>query len=176
MKLWIPKIGDVFELEQCWTFLLINEPRNEGLFGDSFFETGKLQHVVQQRWSYSDQTKQDIENGLKEWYENIVVEETTTLEDQRCGRRMWKQEFDMRLRERYKDKWFVLPQGTVLRVDRVYIRAGGASADKFSSLTFRIISCPDLNIGRVRFFAKLEHVNLIEYCNPQVKTYEKKEE
>lgn len=59
-----------------------------------------------------------------------------------------------------------LPKDTVLKVDRIYIRKGGAD---FSSLTFNITDCPGIpqlaekKGPRRRFWAKLEDCNLIEY-------------
>lgn len=64
-----------------------------------------------------------------------------------------------------------LPAGTVLRVDRIYIRKG---MQDFSSLSFFIDSCPDGRLspakskrsgfkgGRKRFWAKLADVNAME--------------
>lgn len=65
---------------------------------------------------------------------------------------------------------FSLPKGTILQVDRIYIRQGG---EKFSSLTFIIKESPDPRLlstkklfGKqgIRFWAKLVDVNNI-YCN-----------
>lgn len=59
-----------------------------------------------------------------------------------------------------------LPKGTVLAVDRVYVRSdksGWGDSSKFNSLTFLVRSCPDKRVkGRVRFWASLSDVNRIE--------------
>lgn len=49
-----------------------------------------------------------------------------------------------------------LPKGTVLSVERVYIRKGSKD---FSSLSFRIVTSPNSDINKARFFAKLKDVN-----------------
>lgn len=54
-----------------------------------------------------------------------------------------------------------LPEDTVLKVDRIYIRKG---REHYDSLSFYIASSPALkNKKKVRFFAKLADVNNIEY-------------
>lgn len=60
-----------------------------------------------------------------------------------------------------------LPAGTVLRVDRIYIRRG---LSNFSSITFTAVSIPGLDPkkrsgfrGHGRFWAKLADCNEIEY-------------
>ncbi len=62
-----------------------------------------------------------------------------------------------------------LPAGTVLEVDRVYVRTMSKSAtkkeDDYDSLTFRLID-PKTGKGKIRFWAKLADVNTIEYELP----------
>lgn len=61
-----------------------------------------------------------------------------------------------------------LPIGTVLKVDRVYIRQGckGPSSD-FDSMSFQIMSCPKEGVskkhgfGKTRFWVKMEDANFI---------------
>jgi len=48
-----------------------------------------------------------------------------------------------------------LPRGTVLVVDRIYIRNG---AEDFDSITFRVAECSKLK-GKPRFWAKLADCN-----------------
>ena len=66
-----------------------------------------------------------------------------------------------------------LPRGTLLQVDRIYIRKGVSG---FDSMTFLIRDCPDARLrsrkkggqahGKVlRFWAKLDDVNRVE-CTP----------
>jgi hypothetical protein len=53
-----------------------------------------------------------------------------------------------------------LPTGTVLRVERVYIRAG--SSEEFNSLTFRVLDSPNATLKKARFWAKLKDVNQMD--------------
>ena len=53
----------------------------------------------------------------------------------------------------------VLPKGTVLSVDRIYIRQ---NMPKFDSVSFRIKECPDKRLEKKRFWAKLLDVNHME--------------
>lgn len=54
----------------------------------------------------------------------------------------------------------ILPKGTHLVIDRIYIRNG---AEAYSSITFRIAKCPKKEIEKKRFWAKLADVNKIEF-------------
>lgn len=65
--------------------------------------------------------------------------------------------------QEYKSEEVTLPAGTVIVVDRVYIRQGNDKMKQFDSLSFRIQSCPNPKIkGRARFWAKLDDVNRME--------------
>lgn len=57
---------------------------------------------------------------------------------------------------------FKIPAGSVLIVDRIYIRKG---AKEFDSLTFRVKSSPDERLTKCRFWAKLSDVNTMEVEN-----------
>lgn len=50
----------------------------------------------------------------------------------------------------------ILPEATVLAVDRIYIRHGGRDYD---SITFRIRSSPEKALIKKRFWVKLEDAN-----------------
>lgn len=56
---------------------------------------------------------------------------------------------------------FRIPEGTVLKVERVFIRQGSKD---FESITFRTQSSPDKKIGarKRRFWARLKDANKIE--------------
>jgi len=56
-----------------------------------------------------------------------------------------------------------LPLGTVLAVDRIYIRNGGRTYD---SITFRIRTCPDKKLNKKRFWVKLEDANQLYIKTP----------
>ncbi len=53
-----------------------------------------------------------------------------------------------------------LPKGTVLAIDRIYIRKG---ASDYSSITFRIKKCIISDFEGKRFWAKLKDCNTIEF-------------
>lgn len=60
-----------------------------------------------------------------------------------------------------------LPVGTILEVDRVYIRStnkGKVGKDNFDSVTFRVLKNPAWTDKKhPRFWAKLDDVNQIEF-------------
>lgn len=65
-----------------------------------------------------------------------------------------------------------LPAGTLLEVDRVYVRTASKTAtspeNDYDSMTFKIIDHPHLgNKKKIRFWAKLCDVNTIEYELPE---------
>ena len=62
------------------------------------------------------------------------------------------------IREREVD--FPLLAGSVLEVDRIYIRKGNS---EYSSITFKLISTPSETVKGVRFWAKLKDCNNIEF-------------
>jgi hypothetical protein len=59
--------------------------------------------------------------------------------------------------------YITLPIGTVLVVDRVYVRKG--SSCEYNSLSFRIKVCPDQRLLKCRFWASLEDCNTLEYVS-----------
>lgn len=68
-----------------------------------------------------------------------------------------------------KTSQYNLPAGTVLAVDRIYIRKGSAD---FDSLTFRILEAPNPAITGSRFWMRLGDVNqmdadVIEWVKPK---------
>ena len=65
-----------------------------------------------------------------------------------------------------RDDWVTLPAGTVLRVDRIYIRKGGADIKEYDSVTFwcntHVKPAEGRKLKRGRFWAKLADVNQME--------------
>lgn len=53
-----------------------------------------------------------------------------------------------------------LPLGTVIRIERVYVRAPASSYD---SVTLRIISSPIKSLAKARFWVKLSEINKLEF-------------
>lgn len=52
------------------------------------------------------------------------------------------------------------PKGTVLKVDRLYVRAPASS---FDSITFRVDSSPIKSLNKARFWVKLREANNLEF-------------
>lgn len=122
----------------------------------------------------------------EDWTFNLYNERRNAITCVMSGFKENAKEFDRINREKrengeisWEDFWsleysepLTLPRGTRLRVDRVYIRKG---ASDFSSVTFRIMSCPlkfltlEKDGGTFpkyqhrRFWAKLDDVNKIEF-------------
>lgn len=143
----IPHLGTIFILTKDWTFRLYFEYRNAKMlevFGvkkcysyyrdidpDSFENSnGQIPDFV--KWE-----KALTEGQLAESYKSYSATNSTDVP--------------------YIEVTF--PQGTQLKVDRIYIRQGGES---FASVTFRTTKiCPDKRFANKRFWAKLRHVNEI---------------
>lgn len=69
----------------------------------------------------------------------------------------------MNLDNRLESHKVSIPEGTVLTVDRIYIRQGQTD---FNSVTFRVFDSPDELLmckPKPRFWAKLSDVNQIEF-------------
>ena len=92
------------------------------------------------------------------------------LHHERRNASLWKELTgeDYKWIDKVKSTKCIMPKGTVLAVDRIYIRKG---ASDFSSISFRIVSHPKYKkekkvFGETylhRFWAKLQDCNNIEY-------------
>lgn len=186
MKLYIPEIGDSFTLSKDWSFTLHAEERNIGLaalFGYGFEqqkfyklseipvlksppnidypneEDYKVWGVFGSRVDYNkynkacreaQETNPDYMNWLQEMKERNLKINTTGI-----------------------DKLpVILPAGTILKVDRIYIRKG---LKDFSSITFFAEGLGEVEVARgygwskrkikqksLRFWVKLNDCNKIE--------------
>lgn len=142
MKLYVPEIGTVLQLEKDWEFTLYTERRNAALAKAAGFNY-----------------------DLSDW----IVRSNNGEESLRNGWRKAKSYYDWQ-------KEMTLPAGTILTLDRIYIRKG---VSEFSSLSFNLTRKsvnPDYSdfakniytmTGRCRFWAKLNDVNKIEFCDLQ---------
>lgn len=78
--------------------------------------------------------------------------------------REWGNQF-RKVRGEYP-KPFTLPAGTILSVERIYIRMG---ASDYDSITFRVQSSPDERFKKkVRFWVKLDDANKIEFSDVEI--------
>jgi hypothetical protein len=147
MKLYIPEIGDAILLTKDWNFPLYSERRNS-----DFIEAMKgiypnIEKVLEAKWEKHWKL-------LREWRDNPNSDYDTYPNDSTVN-------FPVQL-----------VSGTVLKIDRIYIRKG---ADDYSSVTFQLVSSPNLALMhkkdggtlpkgcKRRFWAKLPDVNTIEY-------------
>lgn len=160
MKLYIPEIGDSFTLEKDWNFTLYPEGRNETLgelFGvylpSSYY--GKwvpLTHPKLRANVYRDDQSDDYKQYWID-YENHRNECDRIAQD---------------------SIQITLKKGTILSVDRVYIRKGSSD---FSSITFYAKNIGEIihdgssiwgqkkpkKVKAFRFWAKLADCNNIEF-------------
>lgn len=178
MKFYVPEIGDQVRLVSDWHFDLFKEHRNHKLWElakadanpallawekrcdelraelrrlEALRETRFAQH---RNWRYGRSSSEP---------EFVSVEE-----------KYWPDEADEKLYNATREKlWeenkprvpFVLPAGSLLSIDRIYIRKG---VSEYSSITFYLKETTWAPLakkkkGATRFWAKLRDVNQIEF-------------
>lgn len=186
MKLYIPEIGDSFTLSKDWSFTLHAEGRNislAALFGYGF----------EQQKFYNSNEIPDLksppnidypnEEDYKVWgvfgsrvdyskYNKACREAQETNPDYVNWRQEMK-ERNLKINTTGIDKLpVILPAGTILKVDRIYIRKG---LKDFSSITFFAEGLGEVEVMRgynwskkkkkqksLRFWVKLSDCNKIE--------------
>lgn len=152
MKLQIPSIGDKIELSQNWTFTVWSETRNEslgralGLFGVINSDNPSW---LLPRWTgqATEPYMKTAPNGMQ-YLERMLGADVIASGE--C----------------------TLPKGTVLTIDRIYIRKGGKD---FDSLSFLLHYNPKLKfvgtnqpfVKNIRFWAKLSDCNNIHFDSLQ---------
>ncbi len=148
MKLQIPSIGDKLKLKKNWSFTVWSERRNEslgralGLFGviNPDNTSWRVPHWTGQASAPYMKTLPLGQQFLNNYIGGDVIASGECI----------------------------LPKGTVLTVDRLYIRKGGQD---FDSLSFLIHYSHDLKfvktdrpfVKNIRFWAKLDDCNNIEF-------------
>jgi hypothetical protein len=184
MKLYIPEIGDHITLTQDWVFTLYPEDRNQDL-GEFFRHYLKGYNglwVDREILAPMRQNDYDVKYPDESQMRGISYEQRNSLykqAEQNCPEyvkywddyKIWSDEAD----RIGKDKLEVtLPAGTILSVDRIYIRKG---ASDFSSITFYAKSLGEIQRQTsrwsrdqkpkkkksLRFWAKLEDCNKINF-------------
>lgn len=164
--LWIPALGTRLKLAEDWAFPLHNEYRNEDVVKALVEPTFVTMRDV---WR-----KDDADRVLEEkpvYFRNFKVlgpAPDQEIWDCRQGGYVKVPTVEISYEvDRYPEVTNVtIPAGTVLIVDRIYIRKG---LEEFNSVTFRIDDCPDDRLrpkkrkgqfkGQARFWAKLKDVN-----------------
>lgn len=149
MKLYVPEIGDEIVLTKDWTFDLFSEDRNTTLATLHGY-TLKYDH------SESDRKWDEwVKNGR-----NLPYPEYNSLDNH-----FWVKEDSKGVHSIP----ITLPVGTVLKVDRIYVRKGSSD---FSSLSFTTKSFGSVDTltwnnkpakRGVRFWARLSDCNNIEF-------------
>ncbi|MDD3988210.1 MAG: hypothetical protein PHC93_04580 [Candidatus Omnitrophica bacterium] len=173
-KLFIPEIGTELTLSQKWTFPLYVERRNESL-------AKKLGYPNSIHWYGNEWISKEVYDLYDKLYEDYKIKEEKELgKDFFEGKHLtytdhpeWKRlnnwyraEHD-KIHKQYENTLHIgkecmevpLIAGTILKVDRIYIRKGKGMSD-FSSLTFYIKNGP---YKGARFWAKLNDVNQIKF-------------
>lgn len=143
MKLYIPELGDKLTLDKDWTFTLEVECRNQIFYHLPYL--AKLAATIKQKYPGWEM------DSYIDYMGDAIIKYTKTGYTKRIDAKPLIGIIRI-----------TLPKGTVLTVDRVYIRKG---ASEFSSITFRIASTthPDLaGKKKNRFWAKLADVNTME--------------
>jgi hypothetical protein len=144
----IPHLGTALTLAQDWTFNFFNEHRNDGLRRAAGL---RVPHeLVTDFWQL---------NAVER--ENVIQKSGWRL----ASGGLPKESYEIHGRSCHP---LTLPAGTLLTIDRIYIRKGQES---FDSVTFWLKAklVPITINGRplkksVRFWAKLDDVNMIQFA------------
>ncbi len=157
MKLYVPEIGDHFQLTADWSFSLYNEHRNKSLW--ELYDCDNNLEIQKQK-AENDRVRAEINTLESKMYPR--------------GRGGYYQHhanidpIDLAKRAELYDKLHKLfvstvtiPAGSVLAVDRIFIRKG---MDDWSSLTFYLKELPGVSFKKKpRFWAKLSDCNNIMF-------------
>jgi hypothetical protein len=186
-RLVVPDIGTELLLTQHWHFTLFNEKRNERLRQrvENDYKPKAAKFNLPKEYSNLPEWYRFREQKNKastEWirrrnyllYQDAITKiraSDPTLEEKAIeyseAMLDWEnRSFDYGYRDAEDKVAVTLSSGTVLKVDRIYIRQKMAA---FSSITFIIKSSPQKELKGARFWAKLEECNNIE-CEFNIKT------
>lgn len=185
MKLYIPEIGDHIRLTADWTFTLHAESRNTTLaelFGyrkygwDSWLDRSKIEDEPERNYQINYPTEEEFRRGIFGRYNHETRERAwrKAEEESESYQAYLKAyaEWDSRAKALATEELIItLPIGTILAVDRIYIRKG---ASDYSSITFyaknlgtsevkNIWSGKSTKFKAQRFWAKLSDCNKIEF-------------
>lgn len=157
MKLFVPTIGTKLKLIEDWSFVIREEYRNTK-FLDAIGWTATMTKKGRSRSQTMPLDPADLPLELIREYGSPTVE-AMSKKDYYGSQTFYTISFPMKL-----------PVGTVLSVDRIYIRKG---VGEFDSITFLISDCPDKRFapkkargflpGGCRFWVKLDQANGMDY-------------
>lgn len=156
MKLYVPEIGDTIRLVADWTFKLQNEYRNRSLWeAMNLDEHPDVKQQVDSKKVYNDEIRtleRKLYPGNVYWRSSVNPPDPVDV---------------ARLHELYEFSrvqevaTVTIPTGSVLSIDRIYIRKGGSD---WSSLTFFLKEHPSMSFKKKpRFWASLPECNKIEF-------------
>jgi hypothetical protein len=186
MKLYVPEIGDHLRLTEDWTFTLHAEGRNVPLaemFGyrkygwNQWLDRSKIEDEPARDYTINYPSEEFFQRafwkGRASYEERQAAYKKAELESESYQAYLKAYvEWDNRAKVLAKeDLTITLPKGTVLAVDRIYIRKG---ASDFSSITFFAKGLGETEVknrwsGRTtkwkaqRFWAKLSDCNQIDF-------------
>jgi len=182
MKLYVPEIGDHIRLTKPWTFTLHAESRNETL--GSFFNyrlwngwlpdamepeperTYEINYPQESEFRSTIFGRIDWEARNKAWRK--AEEESTSYQAYLKAYEEWRTKSES---VSVPSIEVTLPVGTVLAIDRIYIRKG---ASDYSSITFWAKGLGEVELTKrwsnrktkwkaLRFWAKLSECNDLEF-------------
>jgi hypothetical protein len=157
MKLYVPEIGDHVRLTDDWTFTLYNEHRNTSLW--NHFECEIAPEVIHQR-AAKDALRNELKKLENKMYPgNVYWRRNSGHPVDPADEARHTELYDLLRREEHTT--VLIPSGSVLSVDRIFIRKG---MDDWSSLTFYLKECPGISLKKKpRFWAKLADCNNIMF-------------
>lgn len=168
---YVPEIGDRFTLIADWSFTLFGESRNVtlinllGLNDEAERIKAQAELARLRKLAYEEVVTHIPVGGMFNTSSQTIPRRTHRVRDAQAQAEWQKLQVKIHA-------WpyeAVLPAGTELQLDRVYIRKGSKD---FSSLTFYIVQTPlpilagTLKSGR-RFWAKLPDCNRMEVERPE---------
>lgn len=151
MKLFIPELGTQLKLTKDWRISVMNERRNYSLL-DAFTDSSNqlIRKAERLQYEICGWQKTEInEENKRHYYPNYGLSWDEAVEFYNKYRHLIDSKKPWNTHEE-----ITIPKGTILEIDRIYIRQGNAGC---SSVTFKIRAKKVL-----RFWASLEQVNNIE--------------
>ncbi len=156
MKLYIPEIGDTIRLTDNWAFNLQDEYRNKSLW--ELLECDSKSEVLAHKNKQSALSDELNRLEAKMYPGNVYWRNPANPVDPVDHNRR------LELYELLREQPVVpvmLPAGSVLSIDRIFIRKG---ANDWSSLTFFLKEHPTLSFKKKpRFWVNLPDCNKIEF-------------
>lgn len=175
MNFYIPEIGDHILLKKDWTFKLHSEHRNDAVAElNGYHRTcGILVNKAELPPFREPDYQIDYpdEKDFKDFWGKLKYQEYRDAQNKAIAENAGYQQYQKDSAE-YREKAkklgvdvidVTLKKGTILAIDRIYIRKG---ASDYSSISFYIKNLPSIKgvkAKRPRFWAKLDECNNIEF-------------